>query len=265
MRRGVLTRMIIFSVASSVVGALSRAQLSRQKRQHRQNRNAELVAGFLAVGCDSSRPRSSRRQPSGARSEARQSDRESHGAFEERSHQQFSRQGYLGRVGGARRRNAAAAQSRDRQRRARARHPQSRLRQFVGSQDAADERCWDRFLHDAQPRRDPRAARLYRRSIARNDSQSHRPIRRQRADHSAPGAQQYSGPTPRHSRSAAGQGYHRQDGAVRVQTGRRHRQSGRGGEERPAAGAPGALRPGRQGRRWSKPGESSLCLGSARR
>ena len=60
------------------------------------------------------------------------------------------------------------------------------------------------------------------------------------------GLNRYSRPTSRHPRSAAGQGYHRQDRAFGVQIGRRQRQSGRCGEERRAAGAAGALRPGRQ-------------------
>ena len=52
----------------------------------------------------------------------------------------------------------------------------------------ADERRRDRFFFDPERKESSRAARLRRRPIARDHSQSHRPVRRQRADHPAPGA-----------------------------------------------------------------------------
>ena len=80
------------------------------------------------------------------------------------------------------------------------------------------------FLFDPQQGRAALAARLCRRSVAGNDSQPDRSIRRQRADHSTRRTRKYPDPASRHSRSRARQGDYRQDGSFGIQARRRHGQ-----------------------------------------
>ena len=59
------------------------------------------------------------------------------------------------------------------------------------------------------------------RSVAGDDPQPHRPVRRERADHPAPGRPRHPDPAARHPGSAARQGADRQDRAAGVQAGAR--------------------------------------------
>ena len=61
-----------------------------------------------------------------------------------------------------------------------------------------------RVLFDPEQRRAPRAARLRGRPVSGDDSQPHRSIRRQRADHPAPGTNRYLDPASRYSGSRSG-------------------------------------------------------------